>query len=214
MLLAPGIRHSKRWLNEAGIIIIYLSDAWLSQFPRSKFEGVVVESIRNCSLHDPLIWSLTNEIRQACIPHQDDNRAQVLALGNCLAARLVRSLNRREPAAQPIVRRLNPEAMRRVDEFIEARLAEKVSVVAVAKQARLSASHFGTLFKATTGMSCLQYILQYRLARARALIASGAYTVGQVAHMTGFSDHSHLTAVFSRRLGVPPRAFLPPDRIV
>jgi AraC family transcriptional regulator len=134
-----------------------------------------VESIRNWSLRDPLIWNLTNEISQTCIPHQDDNRAQVLALANCLAARLVRRLGRQELVAQPTVRRLNPEAMRRVDAFIEERLAEKISVVAVAKQARLSASHFGTLFRATTGTSCLQYILQFRLARAKALLASGAY---------------------------------------
>ncbi|WP_425506193.1 helix-turn-helix domain-containing protein [Termitidicoccus mucosus] len=48
----------------------------------------------------------------------------------------------------------------------------------------------------------------------RGSLKTGSYTVNQVAYMTGFSDHSHLTAQFKRQFGVPPRAYLPRIRTV
>jgi transcriptional regulator GlxA family with amidase domain len=104
--------------------------------------------------------------------------------------------------------------MQRVANYVQAHLADRIPVATLAKEARLSPSHFNVLFKATTDLTCEQYILRTRLARAKALIETGTYTVGQVAHMTGFSDHSHLTVRFTKFFGAPPRSFLPAVRTV
>jgi AraC family transcriptional regulator len=212
VILAPGIRHTKSWMNEAGIIMLYLSESWLRQFSHPAIEGVMIESFSELNLRDPLIGGLTNEIRQTCIPLRDDSRAHAVALGLCLASRVVQSIARGRGSSRSVVRRLSGESMQRVANYVHAHLADRIPVATLAKEARLSPSHFNVLFKATTDLTCEQYILRTRLARAKALIETGTYTVGQVAHMTGFSDHSHLTVRFTKLFGAPPRSFLPKVR--
>ena len=108
-----------------------------------------------------------------------------------------------------IQRQLGLETMQRVTSFVKVNLGEKISLAALAREARLSPGHFSVLFKATLGMTPEQYILRSRLLRAKGLIEGGAFTVGQVAYMTGFSDHSHLSVQFKRLFGVPPKLCLP-----
>jgi transcriptional regulator GlxA family with amidase domain len=96
--------------------------------------------------------------------------------------------------------------MSRVAQVIDAGLDEPIAIPALARMVNLSQSRFNVLFKATTGITCEQYILRTRLNRARDLIESGRYNIGQVAHMTGFSDHSHLTFKFTSWFGAPPKS--------
>lgn len=214
LMLAPRIRHAKQWFNKASIIILYLSDNWLSQFGPHRIEGVAVKSIRELTLRDPLIGALTNEIRQSCIPLLDERRGHAAALGYCLAARVMHGMRQCSSSERAVVRKLSAETMQRIALHVHARIAERIPMATLAKEARLSPSHFGVLFKATTGMTCEQYVMRVRLARAKELIESGAYTVGQVAHMTGFSDHSHLSLRFVEHFGSPPKSYLPSVRTV
>lgn len=214
LMMAPRIRHAKHWYNDAGIIILYLSENWLCQFEPYKFEGVIIESLREFTLRDPLIGGLTNEICKSCIPLRDERRGHAAALGNCLAARVMQGMHQCRSNEQAVVRKLSAETMQRVAHHVQARIAERIPIQGLAKEARLSPSHFSVLFKATTGITCEQYIVRVRLGRAKELIESGAYTVGQVAHMTGFSDHSHLSLRFVEYFGAPPKAYLPKVRTV
>lgn len=58
-------------------------------------------------------------------------------------------------------------------------------------------------FRAAFGTSPHRFQMMRRLARARALIATGE-TLAGVAAETGFADQSHLTRMFKRAYGVPP----------
>jgi AraC family transcriptional regulator len=213
-VVPPGIKHAKRWQGDAGLLLMHLQPEWVDRFGKGLVSQVVIEPMTNFALYDPLIGGLTAELvreRDLSWPRQTD---QLVALGHCLVARLLQGLAQREVGRAPVQRHLGTDTMARVTSFVEANLGEKFSLAALAHEARLSPSHFSVLFKATMGMTTEQYILRSRLLRAKGLIVQGAYTVGQVAHMTGFADHSHLSVQFKRFFGAPPKSYLPPLRTV
>jgi AraC-like DNA-binding protein len=96
--------------------------------------------------------------------------------------------------------------LRRVRDLVEARLHEDLSLGTLAAEADLSPWHFLRMFRRETGATPHLYLLQRRLARARALLAAGE-TPAAVASATGFSDQSHLTHRFRRTYGVTPARF-------
>lgn len=176
---------------------------------------MAVESVQEMTVHDPLVGGLAAKIHDHLDTAKPSSSVQIAALGQCLAARLLDGLDRKQTRQVREVRRLlGRETMARICTYVGENLAEKNPLAAMAREARLSPGHFSVLFKATMDMTPEQYVLRRRLLQAREFIKSGAYTVCQVAHMTGFSDHSHLTLQFGRLFGSPPRCYLPAVRTV
>jgi len=96
--------------------------------------------------------------------------------------------------------------IRRVRDLVEARLEEDLPLGTLAAEAALSPWHFLRLFRRETGATPHLYLLQRRLARARALLEAGEAPAA-VASATGFTDQSHLTHRFRRAYGVTPARY-------
>ncbi|MDP3072864.1 MAG: AraC family transcriptional regulator [Opitutaceae bacterium] len=161
------------------------------------------------TLCDTLIGGLLLDLEVRCKSAEPHNSVELLAHGAFLATRILKAkanVLHRQSEGSVI---LGPESKARVCDFIESNLADKITIPALAREARLSVSHFTMIFKVTTGLTPEQYILRSRLWRARTLIETGTRTIGEIAYATGFADHSHLTVQFSRMFGAPPKAFRP-----
>lgn len=89
-----------------------------------------------------------------------------------------------------------------IDELIEARLDDKMTVQDLATALGLSAGFFSRAFKRAIGMSPHAYIVDRRIVRARTLLRSRALSLSTVALSSGFASHAHMTATFRGRLGV------------
>ena len=95
--------------------------------------------------------------------------------------------------------------LRLVDELIEARLDDKLTVREVAAALQLSAGFFSRAFKAAVGKAPHDYIIDRRISRARTLLQFDKRDLSTIALASGFTSHAHMTATFQRRLGVAPR---------
>lgn len=151
---------------------------------------------------------------------RDDQAAALLAAAHRAAEQSPSTLEREtllRHALAVLIRRyadLGPAApaagdsarLRRVRDLIEARLDEDLSLETLAGEAGMSCWHFLRMFRRETGATPHLYLLQRRLARARALLAAGE-TPAAVASATGFTDQSHLTHRFRRTYGVTPARF-------
>jgi AraC family transcriptional regulator len=91
-------------------------------------------------------------------------------------------------------------------DYIQAHLAEDLTLRELAATVHLSPFHFARVFKQATGLSPHQYLLRRRVQRAQQLLGNPAVTVAEAAQAVGFADHSHLTRHFKRLTGAPPRA--------
>lgn len=93
----------------------------------------------------------------------------------------------------------------RAVDFIEAHLADDLSLAAIASAACMSLSWLKTSFRAATGKPVWTYVQERRLERARLLLADRDLSLAQIAYESGFSSHSHMTRAFRQRFGLAPK---------
>jgi AraC-like DNA-binding protein len=91
--------------------------------------------------------------------------------------------------------------------YMREHLAEPLSRDAVAEAMCLSPSHFSRLFKQETGKPFGEVLARLRVDQAAELLARTDLSAAQVARACGFHDPSYFSKVFTRLLGVSPRAY-------
>jgi AraC-like DNA-binding protein len=116
------------------------------------------------------------------------------------------------PAAEPehntpTTGGLAPWQLRRVTDFLERNLARPVSLVDIARIARLSQFHFARAFKRSTGRSPHAYLVSLRIRRAKELLATTKQSITEIAGAVGYDTPQSLARVFTRDVGVTPSEY-------
>ena len=97
--------------------------------------------------------------------------------------------------------------LKRATDYIEAHLAEPVSLTDLATVTGLSRMYFAAQFRAATGFRPHEYLLHRRVERAQELLVRADLTLTDIAHSVGFQTQSHFTTVFTKLAGQTPRAW-------
>ena len=84
----------------------------------------------------------------------------------------------------------------------------KLDVSGLASLAGVSEAYFRRLFLNKYGTSPKEYIIGLRIDYAKTLLASGEVSVSDVALMCGYSEPSHFSREFSKRVGTSPKNYL------
>jgi AraC-like DNA-binding protein len=124
-----------------------------------------------------------------------------------IVTRLLAAARGEDSFERPKVAELAKWRLKRAIEYIEASLAESVSVADIASAAGLTRMHFAAQFKAATGMRPHEYLLRRRIERAQEKLAGTGMSLVDVALSVGFQTQPHFTTVFRRIVGEPPRAW-------
>jgi AraC family transcriptional regulator len=82
-----------------------------------------------------------------------------------------------------------------------------LSLQALANESGYSRVHFVRMFKVATGYSPHNYLLNLRLERARELLKNRSLSLIDIALDCGFSNHSHMSRLFHKSVGVTPSAY-------
>jgi AraC-like DNA-binding protein len=104
----------------------------------------------------------------------------------------------------PIKGGLAPWQLRRVEDMINDRLAEDISLSQLASVTDLSKSHFARAFRRSTGLPPHKYQLNARVERAKHLLRRGDMTLTEIGFDCGFSAQSEFIRTFHRLVGVSP----------
>ncbi|AEI68712.1 helix-turn-helix domain-containing protein [Corallococcus macrosporus] len=99
---------------------------------------------------------------------------------------------------------LSPAALHRVKLYVEAHLAQRIPVGALARRAGLSVFHFTRAFRQSTGMTPHAWVQHRRVERASELLRQSTRPLGDIALAVGFGSQSHFTTVFRRITGLTP----------
>jgi AraC family transcriptional regulator len=97
--------------------------------------------------------------------------------------------------------------LRKVEDHVRDHLAEEVPVERLAELVELSPFHFSRVFKESTGMSPLQFVVRERITRAQQLIRETSRSLIEIALDVGYTSPSHFAQVFRRVVGVTPTEF-------
>ena len=99
--------------------------------------------------------------------------------------------------------------LRRVKNYMEEHLQNKLSLDELAHETDYSRAHFLRMFRAATGKTPHQYLTERRIERAKSmLLEAKKISLIDVAARCGFSSQSHLTRVFRKHVGVTPGEFM------
>jgi len=99
---------------------------------------------------------------------------------------------------------LSPAVKRRVCDYIEGHLDEKIRLDGMAALAGLSTDHFARAFHNSVGVPPHAYLLRRRLEQVEHMLRETHAPLSEIALATGFSDQSHLARHFRRWAGMSP----------
>jgi AraC-like DNA-binding protein len=92
-------------------------------------------------------------------------------------------------------------------EAMHSSLDRNWSVESLAREARMSRSAFALKFRTVLGQTPLEYLTQWRMYKAGALIRSSNTSFSEAALAVGYGSESSFSRVFRREMGIAPREF-------
>jgi PAS domain S-box-containing protein len=99
------------------------------------------------------------------------------------------------------------ESMRPLLNHIRQNLSESIPVADLAALAGQSTGQLERRWRQLFGLSPSQYILKARLDEACTLLIRTSSSISEIAHATGFYDHSYFIRQFRKRLGQTPSQY-------
>ena len=92
-------------------------------------------------------------------------------------------------------------------QLIQTRYMEYLSVNQLAGELHVSSGYLGNLFRKETGETITDALLGRRLERTLVLLRDPSNKINKIAEMVGFSDPAYFTNVFTKHMGMSPRAY-------
>ncbi len=100
-----------------------------------------------------------------------------------------------------------PKIQPSVDYIHENYKNAELSIKEIAEKSFMTEVYFRKLFKAQYGVSPQKYIINLRMQNAVGLIATGYYSLKEVAAMSGYNDYRYFSTEFKRMYGVTPSEY-------
>lgn len=201
VLIAPLLRHSYEKETEE----------WLTVF--ATFTGTIDGSIAKMTGNRPVIFVEKEQgARIQAMIHDIMQNWEVLSADLCglsvkcygLLVNFTDSINTRNLLEDPLYLRYVEPVLKE----IEVHYSTELTVQELSRKVYITPQYLSRLFRRFLGCSVYEYLVTYRINRARELLVSNPrMEVQQVAGRAGFSDTSHFIAMFKKATGVTPLEF-------
>jgi AraC family transcriptional regulator len=199
--------QSEYWIGMCDMthIIMTISDEAL--IAASNSAGNRIELRLERELVDPRLRALATAVdveRTAGFP---SGRLFLDSIEQALARALVVGYAVRDYSVRVYRGGLSPAKLRKIEELVQERMDEDLSIEEMARTVGLSAAHFSQVFRNTTGQTPHQCLLWYRVQRAKAMLRSAEMRVLDVAIACGFKTQQHFARVFRQVCGASPKEY-------
>lgn len=140
----------------------------------------------------------------------EQRAGRALVLSRLLEVMLVEALRSApaDVAATGLLAGLRDPQLAAALRAIHTKPAEAWTLVTLAREAGMSRSSFAERFNRVVGTTPLTYLLHWRLALAKDLLAHEQKTVGETAFAVGYESASGFSTAFSREVGKSPKEFI------
>ena len=156
---------------------------------------------------DEILWPICLTCAELLAARVPGKSPRVAALTQLFAAHLVEKYTS-TVGQTPVYRGGLPiHQLRKVEDYVAERLAEEISIEALAELVELSSSHFSHVFKESTGMTPFPFVTRQRITRAQQMIRETSRSLIEVGLEVGYTSPSHFAQVFRRVVGVTPTEF-------
>ena len=202
MSLVP--RHFEKWFRNEDLhyLSIGISDAALTAASDGTIGAVELRGEDN--LVDARLGALVESVNAERIAGFPSGRLFLDSVEQALAVALVNGYAVRHRLKQTHRGGLGCARLRRIKEFVDAKMEDELTLSEMAQSVELSRAHFARMFRKSTGESPHQFVLRQRIERAMTMLRSDDARVVDVAVACGFKTQQHFARVFRHVCGVSP----------
>src|SRR5467141_4852632 len=202
MCLVP--RHFETWFRNEDLhgLCIAISDVALTEASDGTGGEVELRGVDN--LVDARLRALVEAVNAERIAGFPSGRLFLDSVEQALAVALVNGYAVRHHSVQTHRGGLGCARLRRIKEFVDAKMEDELSLCEMAQSVELSRAHFARMFRKSTGESPHQFVLRQRIERAMTMLRSDDARVVDVAVACGFKTQQHFARVFRHVCGVSP----------
>ena len=159
------------------------------------FKNLVGEEVNHMAMEKQKQFALSGEYVQRM--DRAENLDQLLAVFHDL---------RYELYVDPDARKMN-KTVASIMQYISTHYAKNMPLEQIAEEVELSPNYICSLFKKETGINLYQYIMEFRINRAKELLLSTNLKSYEIAAKTGFADESYFSRSFKKVTGQSPVEF-------
>jgi AraC family transcriptional regulator len=204
---ARQVVPAAEFLQELGIIHLYLDPASLSSAAFESIDPDRVELIQQLQVRDPLIQQLGLSLKQELETSATDSRLYAETVTTMLAVHLLKRYSVCQTIIQTPTGGLSKYCLKIAIAYINDNLDRNISLVEIAAIVKLSPHYFATLFKQSTGIAPHQYLTQCRIEKAKQYLTQPNLSIVQVSELVGFQSQSHFAKVFRQHVGITPKLY-------
>ena len=137
--------------------------------------------------------------------NRDFARAQILrSQAGSLLGLAARAIHADQAPPDPL---RDTPLIRRFEALVDREFRSRLTVADYAARLAVSPTHLNRVVRQATGRSASAMIAERVLREARRLLIYTNLTAAQIGYELGYADPAHFSRVFTRGVGVPPRAF-------
>lgn len=206
-VLPSGLAHTARLESASEHLALFLDPSLLRRAASESFTSARFEVVERCKRSDDVISSIGMALLGELGSEGLSGRLYAESLANVLAVHLLRHYTAGGDELQRVTGGLSAQRLRRVMAFVSENFSNDVRLAELANVAGMSSFHFAREFKRTTGTTPHQYLIKFRVERAKALLAEAEMPLTEVGLNSGFSHQSHFTRLFRRLTGTTPLAY-------
>ena len=206
----PAVTGELVWVYREGhaeCITLYVHPVLLVHGASHLLQTDRVEVVLHLHPGDPLLHHIALVLQAEIKPEGVSGQLYAETLTNALAVHLLRRYGTCRPPAGACPSKLSKPKLRRTTEYIEAHLAQELSVTELAAVAQTSPAYFARLFRQATGQTPHQYVIMCRIECAKRLLLETEGSIIDISHQVGFTDQSYFTAVFRKHVTITPKAY-------
>jgi AraC family transcriptional regulator len=205
MSLAPS--HLEKWFRNEELhgLCIAISDVALTEASDGTGGEVELRGVDN--LVDARLRALVEAVNAERIAGFPSGRLFLDSVEQALAVALVNGYAVGHRSVQTHRGGLGSARLRRIKEFVDAKMEDELTLHEMAQSVELSTAHFSRMFRKSTGESPHYFVLRHRVERAKEMLRAAETRVLDVAVASGFKTQQHFARVFRRICGVSPTEY-------
>jgi AraC family transcriptional regulator len=212
-ITSPGTTTEIRWRSESSApvetIHLHIDGVFFRRVAAECGRGDpnAIEITDALSESDPLVERLLRALAPQLRGPDPSGHMFADAAAEMIAIHLLQRYSTKSIVTVRNAETISRKRLRQVEDFVDANLAENVTLDEMARVACMSVFHFARSFKQSTGETPHEFVRLRKLEHAKRLFAETDWDVRRVARAVGYLNASHFAAVFREKSGVTPAAY-------
>ena len=164
------------------------------------------EPLLNSPLVMPYAPEFEKEMKRICTEYLVNNEYSSL-LNSAYLKRLIVEIVKKKNQNAGISGAKTTETVKKMIEYISKNYSKEIDYDTLAQEFHFNPSYLNRIFKAYTGSSIYNFILQYRLNMAIEMLSVQNLYISQIAALCGFPNPYHFSKAFKKWTGFSPKQY-------